>query len=212
MAANAAARPGGWWRLLLGLSVTLGLLISSVGCEVETEQHSQAQRIEQLQGENRVLQDRVQTLQKQYEAEHARVGRLKFARGHDVELQWNGNSTFYWSVLKVLEELRDRAPKRYEELLTYLPRFVYDAQRLRRENGPHAAARSDGLYAIDGGQDFEFFRFLVLHEVGHSVAGRRGDRSEAAADAYANTVLRELGYQYGYVQVGVRSQRVWLGR
>lgn len=104
-----------------------------------------------------------------------------------------GPPQFGVAVRRILADLRERAPQRYREAVGSLPKAVYDPDRLRQETNDGTLARSDGIFAIDG-SDYEAFRFVFLHEVGHNVAQRNGgDNSEAAADDYANRVIRELG-------------------
>lgn len=99
-----------------------------------------------------------------------------------------GPRTFVDAVALLLAELRERLPLRHEQALSCLPGATFDPERLQRENAG-AAARADGIFAVDG-SDYEFFRWVFLHEVGHGV---RGDAAgERAANQYADQVVEEL--------------------
>lgn len=113
------------------------------------------------------------------------------------QLPVDGPPSFLTAVRRVLRELQERAPHRYEEALRYLPQARYDPERLRRES-PGAAGRSDGLFSIDG-SNYDSLRFVFLHEVGHNVRGEFHDgrpvrySNEDEANDYAHMVIRELG-------------------
>jgi hypothetical protein len=104
----------------------------------------------------------------------------------------SGPELFCRAVLRVLDELQAKAPERYQEAVTDLPKAHYDPDAVHALY-PNAGAHSGGEFAVDGTGSYEGFRRLFLHEVGHNVARReRGDRSEEAAEAYAQQVAGEL--------------------
>ena len=104
----------------------------------------------------------------------------------------SGPELFCRVVLRVLDELQAKAPERYQEAVTDLPKAHYDPDAVHALY-PNAGAHSGGVFAVDGTGSYEGFRRMFLHEVGHNVARReRGDMSEAAADAYAQQVAGEL--------------------
>lgn len=116
-----------------------------------------------------------------------------------TQLPVSGPPSFVAAVNRVLDELRERAPHRYAEVLTYLTQARH-APELRSMTAPYqlVAGRSDGLFSIDG-TDYPSLRFAFLHEVGHNVRGEFVDGrprrlgSEEEANHYAETVIRELG-------------------
>jgi hypothetical protein len=112
-------------------------------------------------------------------------GRLAY----DGQLPVVGPPAFTLAVCRVLGELSERAPQRFREALTHLPRAIYDPSI----RGAQADGRADGRFAVDG-SDYDRFRFAFLRAAGHNVAGKVGnDWSEAAAAEYARAVVAELG-------------------
>jgi hypothetical protein len=120
--------------------------------------------------------------------------RAVLERGGRVYPQENGREPFWVdgppqfvaAVDHLLTQLRERTPHRYEEVITYLPKAVYDPSILSIP----AHGLADGRFAMDGTEPY--FRFIFLHEVGHTVHGKQfGDWSEDAATAYAHTVIHE---------------------
>ena len=117
-----------------------------------------------------------------------------------TSLPIQGHAQFRASVEQVLQELREHVPHRYREVIEYLPRAVYN---------PSSSydGLSDGSFSLDGSgisrsvgggrytrNDYERFRFVFLHEVGHNVHGELyNDWSQDAANAYAQQVIAELG-------------------
>ena len=103
----------------------------------------------------------------------------------------DGPPPFRAAVERVLAELHAKAPHRYQEVLRYFPHVSYDpALLLLRAQGT-----SDGRFALDATTvEYERFRWILLHEVGHRVGRRpyQEARSEAAASEYANVVTQEL--------------------
>jgi hypothetical protein len=117
-----------------------------------------------------------------------------------------GPIAFQRSVERVLDELLQHVPRRYEEVLMYLPKAEYDTSLVYA-----AAAISSGLFAIDGSgrsiffytveqrkitvkNTYAYFLYVFLHETGHNVEYyRHRDQSEFAATRYANQVLCEMG-------------------
>lgn len=127
---------------------------------------------------------------------------------YPITVEENGNSEFALSVLGVLTILRDILPHRYQEAITYLPHVQYDPNL-------KSWGRSDGSFSLQGFpkytkrkymgeeeteeehkkamKDFERFQWVYLHEVGHNICIKQnGDRSEKAANAYADMVMQEL--------------------
>lgn len=104
----------------------------------------------------------------------------------------HGPLTFRAATRRLLGELRQRAPRRYREVLDYFPQAVYTPEIAKRQG---FAGRADGLFGLDGA-DYPSFRKVFLHEVGHCV-GRTSMydpyTNEREADAYAERVLGELG-------------------
>jgi len=109
-----------------------------------------------------------------------------------------GPPPFMHSVYRVLNELRDKTPARYQEVVEHLPKVVFDSSL-------ESAGRSDGRFSLDGSghiyrgggwytvNDYDAFRYIFLHEVGHNVCGKqRDDWSEDAADGYAAMVISEM--------------------
>jgi hypothetical protein len=117
-----------------------------------------------------------------------------------------GDQQFTQTVERVLQELKNNAPNRYQEAIGFLPEAWYfdpihfDYFGLFNRNGSVAgyikepfAGRSDGRFSIDG-SDYYYFRRVFLHEVGHCVHIVRDDNhSEEVANNYRDQVLRELG-------------------
>jgi hypothetical protein len=117
-----------------------------------------------------------------------------------------GDRQFTQTVERILQELKDHAPRRYREAVGFLPTAFqfdpvnFDYWELYRRNGTvHGyvskpfAGRSDGDFALSGYEDYYYFRHVFLHEVGHCVRGRQNDDwSEDAAEGYAAMVEREL--------------------
>jgi len=100
-----------------------------------------------------------------------------------------GGSRFKEAVRRVLQELKEKAPHRYAEAVTLLPKAEYVAFN---EQDHRFSGRSDGLFTMDG-SNYESFRWVFLHEVGHNVAYKANkDYSEEAANNYANQVIAEL--------------------
>lgn len=98
-----------------------------------------------------------------------------------------GPPQFIDAVQRLVSEARELAPHRYREALEFFPHAFYTPER-RHE----FAGRSDGLFSIDG-SDYEFFRWVFWHEVGHCVCYHNNhDLSQESANAYADTVVREL--------------------
>ena len=97
-----------------------------------------------------------------------------------------GPESFKQAVKHILQELKTKAPHRYAEVVTRMPKAEY----VTGDRG--FSGRSDGLFTMDGSH-YESFRWVFLHEVGHNVAMKeRDDHSEEAANAYADMVLREM--------------------
>jgi hypothetical protein len=102
----------------------------------------------------------------------------------------NGPPQFIDAVCRLMSELRQKTPEHYQEMLAYMPRIVY----VKGSSIGGATARSDGSFAIDG-SNFNTFVFVAAHELGHNLNDvRYGDSSENAANAYATTVTKNLGY------------------
>lgn len=117
-----------------------------------------------------------------------RDGRVYSRKNSHKSFRVEGPPQFIAAVDGLLTQLRERTPQRYEEVITYLPKAVYDPSILSIP----AHGLADGRFAIDGTDPF--FRFVFLHEVGHNVHGKQfDDWSENAANAYAHTVLQEFG-------------------
>jgi hypothetical protein len=99
-----------------------------------------------------------------------------------------GPRPFAFAVCRLLSELSERAPERFQEALAHLPMAVCDPSI----EGVQTDGRADGRFAVEGG-DYDRLRAAFLYEVGHNVAGKlRNDWSEAAAEAYAHAVLAEV--------------------
>ena len=100
-----------------------------------------------------------------------------------------GPFSFTSAVCRLLGELSERAPHRFQEALTHLPIAVYDPSI----GSGRIDGRADGRFSVDGA-DYDRSRSAFLHVTGHNVAGKvRNDWSEGAADEYARGVLGELG-------------------
>jgi hypothetical protein len=128
-----------------------------------------------------------------YTPQEGYVGRLV--------LPVEGTPQFEASTRRVLTELLNCTPERYNEVVIYLPQAVYDPNLVHPEaddrNPRRLHGRSDGYFGRDGsGLSYYFFRYVFLHEVGHNVMWACcNDRSEEAADAYADMVLREMKWR-----------------
>jgi hypothetical protein len=108
---------------------------------------------------------------------------------YDGQLPIVGPPPFSSAVCRLLSELSERAPDRFQDVLTHLPMAVYDPSI----RSVQADGRADGRFAVDG-RDYDRFRFAFLHEVGHNVAGKvRNDWSKNAADDYAHAAVAALG-------------------
>lgn len=99
----------------------------------------------------------------------------------------------------MLDELKQKATYRYLQVLRYFPKAKYDSFI-------QATGRSDGRFSRDGTghmplgeewvrpNDYAWFRFVFLHEVGHCLGRNDEDdpyQSEETADTYALQVIRE---------------------
>ncbi len=100
-----------------------------------------------------------------------------------------GSDQFQTTVNRVLDELEQRTPNRYREVLEYLPKAEYDPSIIHIP----AHGLSDGRFSLDG-SDYGYFRWVFLHEVGHQVEGLNNHNwSQEAANTYANQVIAEIG-------------------
>jgi hypothetical protein len=96
-----------------------------------------------------------------------------------------GSPSFVSAMNKVLDELEQKVPYAYRDLLDYLPCAVYAPEVLSPLG---LQGRSDGLFAVDGTQ-YVNLRWLALHETGHNIYGKKyGDWSEQSANCYADEV------------------------
>lgn len=78
----------------------------------------------------------------------------------------------------------------------HLPKAIYDLG-LKAEY-PNACALSDGRFAFAGDDNFDWFRFVLLHEVVHNIErAEKGSTSEQGADAIANAILAAMGLPAG---------------
>ncbi len=112
-------------------------------------------------------------------------GRLAYGEQFPVV----GPPAFRLAVCRLLGELSERAPRRFQEALTHLPMAVHDPGI----PDPDADGRADGRFAVDGAV-YDRLRLALLHAAGHNVAGKdRDDWSEDAADDYVRAVVAELG-------------------
>ncbi len=120
---------------------------------------------------------------------------LKAGLAPRTDLHIVGPPEFMCSTYRLLDELKDKAPNRYQEVIQYLPQAVYESYLF-----PSASGTSCGEFSLDGsGNDigqvntYERFRFVFLHETGHNVkTNQNHDRSQEEADEYAHQVIREL--------------------
>jgi hypothetical protein len=97
----------------------------------------------------------------------------------------NGNPQFSPGVNRILDELEQKVPEHFREVLEYLPKAEYNASL-------GGYSYSDGRFSIDASR-YENFRWVFLHEAGHNIRGKQNnDWSEEAANDYANQVTALL--------------------
>jgi len=127
------------------------------------------------------------------------TGRPRFPGRTEFPIE--GPDNFQTAVKRVLKELQEHAPQRYQEVLNYFPRAIYDPEHVRA--GGDWAALSSGQFAMDGSERYEDFRHVFLHESGHNVLGRQWDDGrlqyiapERLANLYSDTVVKELEESY----------------
>ncbi len=107
-----------------------------------------------------------------------------------------GPPQFVLSVGRVLAELEAFDAGIYRLVVEHLPKAVYDLG-LKAEY-PNACALSDGRFAFAGDDNFDWFRFVLLHEVVHNIErAEKGSTSEQGADAIANAILAAMGLPAG---------------
>jgi hypothetical protein len=103
-----------------------------------------------------------------------------------------GPTTFVMAVRKLERELKLVQPKMLRQFISYFPVVTYAPGFLDREHRDGATARADGLFAIDG-SDYDFFRWVFLHELGHH-ACRTSRRwgSESDANRFARQWVKKI--------------------
>lgn len=163
----------------------------------EQEREKEAQRQAEQERSHAVL-ERLE----EHKAEMEQVlsnGRMpRYYKRKSLPIEAHGNQPFLDSIQRVLDELREKAPYRYEEVIHFIPKAEYVPSMTGT-----LAGRSDGLFSINGSGElragkwlntYEWYRFVFLHEVGHCVhTFLSNDHSETSADAYAKQVLDEMG-------------------
>lgn len=106
-------------------------------------------------------------------------------------LRIEGPLPFRQAVRRILWLLKERAPRRYGEVVKYLPQAVFDPERFKRDRW-RGVANSSGYFSQAGVGTWLALLTAILHEAGHNVAFQYGDSSEDAANAYESAVLGEL--------------------
>lgn len=111
-----------------------------------------------------------------------------------------GPRHFVKAVTAILDELEEKAPYRYQQVVENLPQAKYDPEEVKRTHSDKHEAHAGGVFANDGSHP-DAFMYLLLHETGHNVAGHyKSPGSELSvrvkeeqAHAYAELVFAELG-------------------
>ena len=103
-----------------------------------------------------------------------------------------GPGIFVSAVRRFENQLLNSSVDLLSECVVYIPVVRYAPRILAREHPDGAAARADGLFAIDG-SDYEYFRWVFLHEIGHHACrGTRRWAGEEAADEFARKTLGRI--------------------
>ncbi len=104
----------------------------------------------------------------------------------------HGPKCFVSAVRRFERELTDAGENLVAAFANHIPIVRYAPRVLTREHPDGAMARADGLFAIDG-SDYEYFRWVFLHEIGHHVCrGLNRWASEDKANRFARTMARRL--------------------
>ena len=113
---------------------------------------------------------------------------------HPVQIR--GSERFISDVQRVLSELQEFAPERYEQVITLMPRIELRPDRLADYTDPAGYGRMQRDSAAYGKEYWEAYRrwkWDFLHEAGHLAAGRlRGDWRDEKANRWANMVMAEI--------------------
>src|SRR6266446_543495 len=108
------------------------------------------------------------------------------------EVAVEGPPSFESAVKQLFGELQCCAPEGYHDAVRLMPRLTYAPGCLESSHVFAVLATADGAFAIDG-SDYELFRWVFLHELGHNVAIEKGLGSgELAANRYADKMVRAL--------------------
>lgn len=98
-----------------------------------------------------------------------------------------GDASFVALINRILDELNEKAPDYYEQVLEYLPAVAHDISILPN------IGRSDGLFTFSENTPYHFARFVLMHECGHNVyILQHGDDSEAMANDYAAKAVAKI--------------------
>ena len=98
-----------------------------------------------------------------------------------------GNNAFQALINRILDELKEKAPDYYEQVLEYLPKAEFSTSILP------SIGRSDGLFALNELTPYNVARFCFLHEAAHGVyILQHGDVSENAANDYAAKCVAKI--------------------